>query len=151
VAGLVVLSGVSGGVARPWHRASTTDDKREMVFRLLGEPEGHVLFYAWDRPAGAPHDGYPAHQLKVVYRAGYGAAHFTNNDPGGGPVGAWLAHTASPPTAVPAPTYDPWDPTRVSIPADALLTIDALGAVAIEYAETGQRPARVDWTPVGFV
>ena len=146
-----VLSAISGGSSRPWHYASSVDEQRKVVDRLLGETEGHVLFYVWDRPAGRASDDYPGQQLKIVYRNRYGAAHFTNSDPAHGPVGAWLAHLDRPHLDAPKPIYDPWDPERVTIPDDAVLSIDQLRTIVAEYARTGRQPANLMWTAVDFV
>lgn len=136
---------------RPWHYATTHAQHIEVVRQLLGEPAGHVLFYSWDRPAGGKHDEYPAQQLKVVYRAGYGAAHFTNGDPSHGPVGAWLAVADDPPANVAPLAYDPWDPEWVTLTPDVLLPVIRLQQLAIEYAATAERPISAHWKAVDFV
>jgi hypothetical protein len=146
-----VVSAISGGAWRPWHYATRLDQQIEIIQRLLGEPAGHVLFYAWDRPAGGDRAEYPDQQLKVVYRDGYGAAHFTNSDPANGPVGAWLALADDSPTDAARLAYDPWDPERVILGADVLLPIDRLQQLTIEYATTGHRPERARWKAVDFV
>lgn len=146
-----VVSAISGGALRPWYYATTPDQQVEVVKRLLGESAGHVLFYAWDRPAGGERDEYPDQQLKVVYRDGYGAAHFTNSDPAYGPVGAWLALADDPVVDVTPPAYDPWDPERVTLTPDVLLPIVQLQQLATEYATTGDRPLGAHWKPVDFV
>lgn len=146
-----VVSAISGGAHRPWHYATTPDQQVQVVRRLLGEPAGHVLFYAWDRPAGGERNEYPDQQLKVVYRDGYGAAHFTNSDPSTGPVGAWLALADDPPTDVVPLAYDPWDPERVTLTPDVLLPVIRLQQLAIEYAATTHRPVAVHWKAVDFV
>lgn len=146
-----VVSAISGGALRPWHYATTPDEQVEIVRQLLGEPAGHVLFYAWDRPAGGEHDAYPDQQLKVVYLDGYGAAHFTNGDPGAGPVGAWLALADDSAVGVTPPVYDPWDAARVTLTPDVLLPIGRLRRLATEYAGTGRRPVGARWKAVDFV
>lgn len=147
-----VVSAISGGALRPWHYASTADQQHEVIDRLLGENAGHVLFYAWDRPAGGERDEYPAQQLTIVYRDGYGAANFSNGDPGHGPVGAWLALSDDRPPADIAPlAYDPWDPDRVTVPAEAMLPLARLRELVGEYAATGRRPNGTRWKAVDFV
>jgi hypothetical protein len=146
-----VVSAISGGAFRPWHYATTPDQQRETIARLLGEPAGHVLFYVWNRPAGGVRDEYPEQQLKVVYGDGYGAAHFTNSDPAHGPVGAWLAMADDLLSDVTPLAYDPWDPARVTLTPDVLLPVVRLQELAIEYATTGCRPADAHWKAVDFV
>jgi hypothetical protein len=146
-----VVSAISGGALRPWHYATTPDQQIEVIRQLLGEPAGHVLFYAWDRPAGGDHDEYPDQQLKVVYRNGHGAAHFTNGDPAHGPVGAWLALADDPPTDVTPPVFDPWDAERVTLTTDVLLPIIRLQQLTIEYATTAHQPIGAHWKAVDFV
>jgi hypothetical protein len=146
-----VVSAISGGGFEPWHYARSADEQHEVIGRLLGEPDGHVLFYVWDRPAGGERGKYPAQQLKIVFRDGYGAVHFTNSDPEHGPVGAWLARSDSPPAVTVSVEYDPWDPERVILPAEALLPVWRLREVAAEYAATGHQPQTVQWTAVDFV
>jgi hypothetical protein len=146
-----VVSAISGGALRPWHYATTSDQQREIITRLLGEPAGHVLFYVWNRPAGGTRDEYPDQQLKVVYRDGYGAAHFSNGDPTHGPVGAWLAIADDPSADVAPLAYDPWDPARVTLTPDVLLPIIRLQQLATEYATTGHQPVGAQWKAVDFV
>lgn len=146
-----VVSAISGGALRPWHYAATLDQQQEVIDRLLGEPAGHVLFYVWDRPAGGDGGQYPGQQLKVVYRDGYGAAHFTNSDPVHGPVGAWLALTETPPAEGTSLVFDPWDPERVIVSADAMVPLPRLRELATEYAVTGHRPGGARWRAVDFV
>jgi hypothetical protein len=97
-----------------------------------------VLLYVWDRPAGGDTGQYPCQQLKIVYTARVGAAHYTNGDPAHGPVGAWLAQADQPPTDPPTVVYDPWDPERVTLPATAVLPVDRFREIAEEYAATGR-------------
>lgn len=149
--GAHVLSAISGGAFRPWRYAHTETERRQVVHDLLGQESGHVLFYVWDRPAGGEANDYPGQQLKIVYNGGVGAAHYSNGDPGHGPVGAWLAHTDQPPTHPPEVVYDPWDPDRVVLPAAALLPIERLREIAQNYATTGQQPDNTQWSPVEWV
>jgi len=146
-----VVSAISGGARNPWYYAIRPDRQIEIIRRLLSEQAGHVLFYAWDRPAGGDHDEYPDQQLKVVYRDGYGAVHFTNSDPANGPVGAWMALADDPPTDAEPLAYDPWDPERVTLTPDVLLPVDRLQQLTIEYATTAHRPAGAHWKAVDFV
>ena len=146
-----VVSAISGGAHRPWHYARTESEWRRLIDELLGGQQGHVLLYAWDRPAGGEADQYPRHQLKIVYTDGVGAAHFSNGDPARGPIGAWLTQTEQAPINPPRVVYDPWDPHRVTLPATALLPIQQLRELAKEYATTGQRPVSTTWTPVDWV
>lgn len=146
-----VVSAISGGARRPWHYATGLDQQIEVIRRLLGEPAGHVLFYAWDRPAGGDRAEYPDQQLKVVYRDGYGAAHFTNSDPANGSVGAWLALADDPPADAAPLAYDPWDPERVTLTSDVLLPIAQLQQLTVEYASTAHRPVGARWKAVDFV
>lgn len=147
----LVLSAISGGAFRPWHYAHTEAERHQVIRDLVGQGSGHVLFYVWGRPAGGETNGYPGHQLKIVYNGGVGAAHFTNGDPEHGPVGAWLAHTDQPPTDPPEVIYDPWDPERVILPAVALLPVDRLREIVESYAATGQRPVGAEWAPVEWI
>lgn len=146
-----VVSAISGGAFRPWHYATTADRQREIIDQLLGEAAGHVLFYVWDRPAGGDGDEYPEQQLTVVYDHGYGAAHYTNGDPAHGPVGAWLALADEPPDGIATLAYDPWDPARVTLTPDVLSPINRLRLLAVQYANTGQRPVGAQWKAVDFV
>lgn len=146
-----VVSAISGGAFEPWHYARSADEQHEVVDRLLGTPAGHVLFYVWDRAAGGEGGTYPAQQLKIVFRDGYGAAHFTNSDPRYGPVGAWLARSDAPQADVPPVEYDPWDPERVTLSGDVLLPMPRLREIATEYAATGHRSRVVEWVAVDFV
>ena len=145
------MSAISGGAFRHWHYAHTETERHQLIRDMLGQERGHVLFYAWDRPAGGKADQYPGHQLKIVYNGRVGAAHFTNGDPEHGPVGAWLTQADQPPADPSEVIYDPWDPDRVSLPADALLSLERLREIAEEYATTGQRPTAAQWTSVPWV
>lgn len=146
-----VVSAISGGAHRPWHYAHTDTERHELIRRLLSEAHGHVLLYVWHRPAGGDTNQFPRQQLKIVYNAGVGAAHYANSDPEHGLVGAWLAQADQPPTDPPTVIYDPWDPERVTLPANALLPIDALREIAEDYATTRQRPTGAQWAPVEWV
>ena len=143
-----ILSAGYGGAAHPWHHARTGTERRQVIHDLLGDDDGHVLFYLWDRPAG---DEFPGHQLKIVYNGEVGAAHFHNADARHGPPGAWLARAERPPADPPEVVYDPWDPGRVTVSASALLPIAQLRAIAEDYATTGRRPVGTWWSPVAWV
>lgn len=158
-----VLSAISGGAPQSWHYAYTREERHRLIGKLLGEDRGHVLFYAWDHPAGGDADRYPRHQLKIVYSGEVGAAHFSNGDPENGPVGAWLLQTNQPPTDPPTVIYDPWDPDRIVLPTTALVPVAFLHQIAEGYAMTGQLPnvgvggltavvdRSADWAPVEWV
>lgn len=146
-----ILSAISGGAFESWHYARTETEQRQVIHDLLGQDNGHVLFYVWDRPAGGEANEYPGQQLKIVYNGGMGAVHYTNGDTGQGPVGAWLALADQPPSDPPEVIYDPWDPERVTLPATAMLSVDQLRKVAESYAATGERPTGVKWAPVEWV
>lgn len=145
-----VISAISGGAHRSWHYAHTCEERRWLIDELLGQKRGHVLFYAWDRPAGGETDEYPRHQLKIVYNGGLGAVHYSNGDSEHGPVGAWLAQADHPPADPPEVIFDPWDPDRVTLPLIALLPVDQLHEIADGYASTGLRPV-AQWAPVEWV
>lgn len=114
-----------------------------------------ATFLVWDRPLLGNEDpgDSPRGFLQVGFFAGFGGALFVSDSRPPGDFHsvpeadwAWIALPAEQIHGVPAVYFD--QPSQTQFPPRAVMTMDQLRAVALEWVNTGYRPTSVEWLAV---
>ncbi|SDD92866.1 Imm1 family immunity protein [Actinokineospora iranica] len=128
------------------------DDENEhawLVDALLREDNPtETWFHVWGGPATfpGPQGKRPRRWLRIGYHGGYGAAFFHDDLTPPGDDWAWIALNPDPLADAPSIFYDL--PTPVIFPPVAVLPLDQLRDVILDWCRTGERPAGVRWLAV---
>lgn len=102
-------------------------------------------FYVWDRPVGMG-NGTPKTKLQVGYFARFGGAAFFDESQPQGDDWAWIALPAEPMEDAPLVYFNQED--DVVFPARAVMPLDELRELVVEWVETGRRPGSIEWQAV---
>lgn len=87
--------------------------------------------------------------MEAGYFAKFGGVLFIDETTPEGQDWAWIAHHQDQIEGVPVVYYD--EDTETQFPPRMVMTVDMVHDVVLEWLETGERPATVDWVPVnGF-
>lgn len=144
-----IVTGHHNGASYPWLVADHVNQHGWLVDALLRE-EGpfETSFYVWHKPVALlePHIEWPSAWLRIGYHNGFGAAFFHDDSTPPGTDWAWIALNPDPMPDAPSIFYDL--PTPVIFPPVAVMPLDCLREVILEWCRTGLRPASVEWLTV---
>lgn len=158
------MTAVGAGIATPRIVASLAAQRPGLVDLALRDRKrkgvqarahDSVTFLVWDRPLLGNEDpsGSPRTFLQVGYFARFGGAVFVSDPRPPGDFHsapdedwAWIAMPAGQIAGVPAVYFDQASGTQ--FPLRAVMTMEQLRAVALEWVNAGERPTSVEWLAV---
>jgi immunity protein Imm1 of predicted polymorphic toxin system len=143
---LIVTAGYNG-MAYPLLVARYSSQHRWLVDTLLREEGPHeTWFYVSDEPVVGENGPWPRRWMSTGHHRGFGAAFFHDDAVPRGADWAWVA--VNPEPLADAPTIFHDDSTPVIFPPVAVMSLERLQEVILEWCETGMRPTGVDWLAV---
>ncbi|MGH3622844.1 MAG: Imm1 family immunity protein [Sciscionella sp.] len=126
-----------------------------MLVRMLlqhpypGYPDVHVRtsFYVTDQPVlDFTNNEWPRRWLRVGFHDGYGGVFFGDETTADDEDWAWLALASEPLTEAPLVYFD--QDGEVAFPPGAVMPLDEVQAVVLEWVRTSERPRSVDWLTI---
>ncbi|HVV20115.1 MAG TPA: Imm1 family immunity protein [Pseudonocardiaceae bacterium] len=109
-------------------------------------PQVHAssFFYVTDEPIRRGQ--WPRRWMRVGFHDGFGGALFVDQTVPDRGDWSWAALAAEPMADAPTVYFD--QDGDVAFPPGAVMPVDQLRAVVLEWVETGERPRSVEWTPI---
>lgn len=145
--GITVLTAVIAGERR---FAMTASQKSALIDQVLKpeEPERARMLFLWDRPLESDDGVQPYEQIRLVTsgEAELGALNFVS-ETDDGELRSWQTRNGKPSDV--RLRFDLGSP--LTFPADSALPLTELRTALEEFAETGQRPDRVQWQSARWV
>lgn len=156
-----VVTAHGGGTAHPYIVATERAQRGKLVDLTLQDPgytgvaarqHSGATFYVWDRPVGFG-QGAPRRFLQVGFWARFGGALFYDDPrPATGLQSAtsedwaWIALRSEPISDPPTVYFD--QDSGTWFPRAAVMPIDELRELVVEWCDTGERPTSVRWRTV---
>lgn len=147
--GTRIVTGRHNGSVFPWLVADHVNQHQWLVDVLLQDDDhAETLFYVWRKPVVLldPHKEWPAEWMRIGHHHGFGAAFFHDDSTPPDDDWAWIAVNPKPMADAPTIFYDV--PTPVIFPPVAVMPLDRLREVVLEWCRTGLRPTCVEWLTI---
>ncbi|MDQ3576864.1 MAG: Imm1 family immunity protein, partial [Actinomycetota bacterium] len=144
-----IVTGHHNGSVFPYLVADDENEHEWLVDALLREDDpAETWFHVWDGSITfpGPKEKRPRRWLRIGYHNGHGAAFFHDDTTSVGEDWAWIAVSAEPMTDAPSIFYDL--PTPVIFPPVAVMPLERLRELILEWCRTGERPHCVRWQAV---
>lgn len=149
-----IVSGHHNGSASPFVVAADHPQQYTMLVTMLlqhphsnSQQHARTSFYVTDRPVYEyTSNDWPQRWLRVGFHNGYGGVFFGDETTADGEDWAWLALAAEPLAEAPLVYFD--QDGDVVFPPRAVMPLDEVRAVVLEWVRTGDRPRSVDWLTI---